>query len=99
VDENFIRLTELPIKRNGHFNNKINWRYKMNFLKTKYLATILVVGLICLLGVFLSSCGLDKEIDKVSETVNAVSDPVERGLTWVAVAIVVNGILRALFNK
>jgi hypothetical protein len=71
----------------------------MKTFKTKYLATILVVGLICPLGVFLTSCGLDEEVDKLSETVNAVSDPVERGLTWIAVAIVANGILRALFNK
>lgn len=45
-------------------------------------------------------CGVFKEkINEVKQSVMAIQDPTERGLVWIAIAIVVSAVIRAHFNK
>ena len=43
--------------------------------------------------------GCSKEVDSFNEKIAATSDPTERGLLYVAAAIVVAAIIRGIMNK
>lgn len=52
---------------------------------------VVAIGLIVLLCV--SGCGIGSEVDSIKETIKTLQDPNERGLCWLALAVVIHGIL------
>lgn len=49
--------------------------------------------------VLISGCGAQEAVDSVEASVEAIIDPTEGGLCWVAIAIFASGAMRAIFNK
>lgn len=64
-----------------------------NLVKTGYMA---MVSLIFLLA---SGCGISENIEAKKQAVMAIQDPTERGLAYIAIAILLAGLMRAIYNK
>lgn len=69
-----------------------------SLLKNNVIRTAVLFILITLLCLLLSSCGLNEKANEVADVVSKVPDPIERGLIWVAIAIVLNGVIRGIMN-
>jgi len=66
---------------------------------------IILIGIICV-GLWLIVSGIASILEStnsfISSTTNDlkfIHDPTERGLMWVAIAIVINSIIKTIFNK
>ena len=61
---------------------------------------LLITEILLVAGITLGfvGCGLNEEIDIQKRAIAAISNPIERGMVYIAISVVINAIIRGIMN-